>query len=153
MGTDRYMEERDACPSRLAAANAKIVELLRELTETRRQRDVAEDTLRDVMKQRDELRFAQAADRERVIDFVKEAIDRSRDLPIGRAERAIANRVAEQLATTGARLSETDRAEIDGLLEYLAEQRGEAFSDSRSGDAGAFHDWRGAVLRLLGATK
>lgn len=46
-------------------------------------------------------RSALAADRERVIDIVEEAIDRSRDLPIGRAERAIATRVAEQLATAG----------------------------------------------------
>lgn len=27
MGSDRFMEERDACPSRLAAANARIGEL------------------------------------------------------------------------------------------------------------------------------
>lgn len=54
-------------------------------------------------------RSAPAADRERVIDIVEEAIDQSRDLPIGRAERAIATRVAEQLATARAGLSGRDR--------------------------------------------
>jgi hypothetical protein len=38
MGSDRFMEERDACPSRLAAANAKIAELERELAELRSDR-------------------------------------------------------------------------------------------------------------------
>lgn len=46
MGTDRYMEERDACPSQLAAANAKIAELERELAERSGMQFQAEQRLR-----------------------------------------------------------------------------------------------------------
>lgn len=44
-------------------------------------------------------RAAIAADKERVRETVRSAIDHSRHLPHGQAEVAIANRVADQLAT------------------------------------------------------
>lgn len=65
-------------------------------------------------------RAAQTANAERVRAVVREAIDHSRHLPHGQAERAIADRVAAQLAAPPP-VSAADRAQIERWLVGRAE--------------------------------
>lgn len=115
MGTDRYMEERDACPSRLAAANARIVELERE-------RDETLALAARVNKERYELRSAQAADRERVREVVETAAAAvlGPNGPLGARSwdvlaHQIATRVAVQLAAARPVLSEEEIQALERL--------------------------------------
>ena len=136
MGVDRYWEAQDElrqCPAKLAAANAKIVELERELADHRTATSESarllhaanterSDLLADVIRLNNEnhaLRAAKRADEERIKDVVMLAFlalvspdDMVEPHFRNNTAGCIASRVASQLAGSVGGLSESDRESL-----------------------------------------
>jgi chromosome segregation ATPase len=118
MGVDRYWEAQDAlqeCPAKLAAAEARIVELERE-------RDEALELAANVNRERHELQAARADDEERV----RSVVERAAAAVLGpngptcndwsSAAAAIATRAAKQLATAAPVINDQERNHLTELL-------------------------------------
>lgn len=123
MGVDRYWEAQDElqqCPAKLAAANARIAELERDISAFRARVEASERIVAGMTRARDEMLSAQTLDEERVRKIVLGILF---DLLPGDAmvdlADAIANRAARQLAGTAVRLDDQQLADVSNAISDL----------------------------------
>jgi hypothetical protein len=144
MGSDRYhwdlVSDGDSCPAKLAAANAKIMELEREIAQFRAAAAADEERVRSVVR---EAAMAELTERKLYIvkpqqptmgEIALEAYGHGKSCDAVALQGddlqaqldAIASRAAKQLASAAVRLSDNDRRvliELSGHMKLTAAEQ------------------------------